>query len=242
MFSTVMLDCFLSLTYTETTMRTTNFAPNEYYHLCGRGTLGEDIFLDDHDRIRFLFLMLHFQSPTPINNVGWYLGRYFKNGSFQLNEDTLQKIRDTRYIELTSFCLMPNHFHLLIRNLEDGIASVYMHRVLTAYSKYFNARHKKIGHVFQGPFTSVHVKKNDQLLHLSAYIHKNPKDLPGWKDTYYKYKWSSCPDFLGTNRWGDFLKTSIVSKQFDSQSGYRKFLETSTAKEYGLENSLILEP
>ncbi len=212
-------------------MRITVFAPGEYYHLCGRGSEGKNIFEDSRDYARFLFLLLYLQSPTPINNIGWYTHRYDVHGDFGINEKTTQKIIRDRYIELTAFCLMPNHFHILIKNLEDSVASVYMHRVLTAYSKYFNAKYKKKGHLFQGPFVSVHTKKNEQLLHLSAYIHKNPKSLSPEAGYYDEYAWSSCSDYLRFNRWDKLLDTSIIQKQFSSQSAYKHFLETSTAKD-----------
>jgi len=125
---------------------------------------------------------------------------------------------------------MPNHFHLTVQNMEDGAVSVYMHRVLTAYSKYFNAKYRQTGHLFQGPFGSVRVKKNEQLLHLSAYLHKNSNSLAEWKNNYAKYPWSSCSDYLGLNRWGTLLNTAVIDKQFSSKSDYRHFLETSTAK------------
>lgn len=135
---------------------------------------------------------------------------------------------------------MPNHFHLTIQNMEDGAASVYMHRVLTAYSKYFNAKYNQDGHVFQGPFGAVRVKKNEQLLHLSAYLHKNPKDLSEWENNYTEYPWSSCMDYLRLNRWGRLLDTAVIEGQFSSKSAYKHFLETSTAKDLEAENNNIL--
>jgi hypothetical protein len=70
--------------------------------------------------------------------------------------------------------LLPNNFHLLIKNTEEGILSVYMHRILTAYSKYFNAKYHKTGHVFNGPFEASQIKSNDQLPYLSNHLHQSP--------------------------------------------------------------------
>jgi len=221
-------------------MRTTIFAPSEYYHLYNRGAEKKNIFCDKQDYVRFMFLMFYFQSPTPINNTAWYTRSFLKTGLFRLQAQKLNEILKSRYIELTAFTLMPNHFHLLVQNLEDSAVSVYMQRVLTAYSKYFNAKYKATGHLFQGPFGAVHVKKNEQLLHLSAYIHKNPKDLHDHKDGYDKYQWSSYQDYLSFNRWDKLLKTDMLQKQFASQSAYKNFVETSTAKEIGFENKAFL--
>jgi len=127
-------------------MRYENFAENEHYHIFGRGTNKENIFIDDRDRARFIFLITHFQSPTKIYNVSWYTNAFLKNGTFSTKEEKVKEILKKRSIKLIAFVLMSNHFHLLVQNLEDGITSAYMHRVLTAYSKYFNAKYNKKGH------------------------------------------------------------------------------------------------
>lgn len=212
-------------------MRYENFAENEYYHLFARGTNREKIFIDDRDKMRFIFLITHFQSPIKIHNTSWYTESFLKKGSFNIKEDKVSEIIKKRNINLMAFALMSNHFHLLIKNLGDSIPSVYMHRILTAYSKYFNARYNKSGHVFEGPFKAVHLKNNVQLLHLSSYIHKNPKELPDWENSYDKYPHSSYQDYIGPNRWGNLLSTEIVLKQFKDQLKYKDFVSTSTAKE-----------
>lgn len=212
-------------------MRCENFAENEYYHVFGRGVSKEKIFIDDRDKARFIFLITHLQSPTRMYNVAWYTESFLKKGAFNVRDEKVREILRFRNVELVAFALMPNHFHLLVRNLDDGILSVYMHRVLTAYSKYFNSKYNKKGHVFEGPFGAVRIKNNNQILHLSAYIHKNPKELGSWNNNYDKYPYSSYQDYIGLNRWGDFLSTDIVLKQFKDQAKYRDFVTESVAKE-----------
>lgn len=212
-------------------MRYENFAENEHYHVFGRGINREKIFIDERDKARFIFLITHLQSPTKIYNVTWCTESFIKKGSFSTKEDKIKEILKKRSIGLISFVVMPNHFHILIKNMENDILSVYMHRVLTAYSKYFNAKYNKKGHVFEGPFKAVHIKNNAQLLHLSAYIHKNPKEIKEWGNSYDKYPYSSYQDYIGLNRWGNFLSTEIVLKQFKDQAKYRDFVIESIAKE-----------
>jgi putative transposase len=212
-------------------MRYENFAENEYYHIFGKGVNSEKIFLDDKDRARFIFLLTHLQSPVQIHNISWYANSFVKKGAFNIGEEKIDKIIKKRNVELVSFALMPNHFHILVRNLKDSITSVYMHRILTSYGKYFNTKYNKKGHVFDGPFGAVHVENNTQLLHLSAYIHKNPKSIAEWKDNYEKYPWSSYQDYIGLNRWGNFLSTDIILKQFTDQTRYKNFVLESLAKE-----------
>lgn len=213
-------------------MRYENFAEKEYFHLFNRGTQGQNIFLDDRDYIRFIFLLTHLQSPVQIHNVSWYTKNFIKKGSFNLDKNKIDKIFKKRHVELVSFALMPNHFHLIVRGLEDSIISVYMQRILTSYAKYFNAKYNKKGHVFEGPFGAVHISDNTQLLHLSAYVHKNPKALPGWQENYDRYPWSSYGDYIGSNRWGALLSTDVILKQFKDQVRYQSFVSESLAKEF----------
>lgn len=212
-------------------MRYEKFAENEYYHLFSRGVNQQKIFLDDTDRARFIFLLTHFQSPVPIYNISWYAKSFIKRGAFNLGEEKADKILKKRHIELISFVLMPNHFHVLIRNLSDSVTSVYMQRILTSYSKYFNTKYNKKGHVFEGPFGAIHIEDNRQLLHLSAYIHKNPKSITEWANNYDQYPWSSYQDYVGLNRWGKLLSTDIVLKQFKNQNKYKEFILESPVKE-----------
>ena len=215
-----------------TKMRTTTFAPNEHYHICGRGVNKNTLFLDNHDYARFLFLLLYFQSPIPLHNTFWYVNSFIKKKIFCVGTDKLKRIIKDRYINLVSFALMPNHFHILVQNMEEMVISVYMQRILTAYSKYFNAKYNKSGHVFQGPFKVIHIKNNTQLLHISAYIHKNPTEIISEeKVDYEKYDWSSYRDYIDANRWGELLDTKIISEQFKNQNLYKNFVTSSTAKE-----------
>ena len=135
-----------------------------------------------------------------------------------------------RTVELVAFCIMPNHFHLIIKELEEGGIATYMQRVLTAYSKYYNTKYEKSGHVFQGPYQAVHVGDNRQLLHLSAYIHRNPREISKWFNKEDQYQWSSYRDYIGENRWGDLLLLDIVLGQFKNKKKYHEFVKTSPAK------------
>jgi len=110
---------------------------------------------------------------------------------------------------------------------------MYMHRVLNSYTKYFNAKYKRSGHLFQGPYQAVHVEDNEQLLHLSAYIHKNPKELEEINEhkDLLNYFWSSYQDYGVENRWPEFLKPDIVLGQFKNNEEYIDFVKTSPAKE-----------
>ncbi len=145
-----------------------------------------------------------------------------------------------QYIELVSFILMPNHFHLLVHERQEKGISQYMQRILNSYTKYFNTKYDKSGHLFQGPFRIVHIKNNEQLLHLSAYIHRNAREIKKWKNKEEKYFWSSYQDYIEKNRWGEFLKPSIILDQFATPKEYKNFVDTSGTK-LKLDEKLLLE-
>lgn len=216
-------------------MRKEKIAAGEYYHLYNRGNHGEFIFLDEADRIRFLFLILYLQLPLPFANNDYHANLFRRHGVFYLhaNREAITVALPKRHIDLISFALMPNHFHLVVCAREDAGISKYMQRVLNAYTKYFNTKHNKKGHLFEGPYHLVHVKSNVQLLHLSAYVHRNPREIREWKNKEERYPYSSFPDYVGESRWGELLVPKIILEQFKSGDDYKRFVETSSAKTTG---------
>ena len=212
-------------------MRKIKIAPGEYYHIYNRGVNKREIFLDESDRTRFLFCLLHFQSEATFNNLGYYISYFRKHKKFNVSHITISKIITKRSVELINFTLMPNHFHAIILEAKEKGISMYMQRVLNSYTKYFNTKYKGTGHLFQGPYQAVHVENNSQLLHLSAYIHKNPKEIKYTGNEWRKYFWSSYQDCTVQNRWPDLLKTDIIMGQFEEKVEYVNFVKTSLAKE-----------
>ncbi|MEK7194412.1 MAG: transposase [Patescibacteria group bacterium] len=208
-------------------MRNIVISPGEYYHIFNRGVNKLLIFSDDQDYRRFLFLILYFQSGVVFRNIGRL--SYLLPDTVQHSVLHTEKVIEGRTVELVGFCLMPNHFHLIVKEGREGGIASYMQRVLNAYTKYINEKHKKSGHLFQGPYKAVHVGDNQQLLHLSAYIHRNPREMEKNKD-FENYRWSSCQDYIGANRFEGLLVPEIVTGQFSLQSEYQEFVLTSPAK------------
>lgn len=205
-------------------------APGEYYHVYNRGVNKQNIFFDNRDYARMLFCILAFQSKNYALNTSFSVNRFLKNNEFELTTDRIAEIMKTKETELVAFALMPNHFHLLIAGNKDGSISDYLKRVEGGYTKYFNLKHKRSGYLLQGPFQSVHVKKNEQLLHLSAYIHRNPRELVRWHGNEHQYPWSSYPDYISKNRWPGILEPKIIMQQFRNAKNYKKFVDTSGTK------------
>lgn len=221
-------------------MRIPEISVGEYYHLYNRGVAKQNIFFDERDYVRFLLLILYCQSLHTITNPGFHVSHFIEHSIFNISKKTRDSILADRHVELTAFCLMPNHFHLMVREKEEGGIGRYMQRVLNAYTKYINAKYGKSGHLFQGPYQAVHVDENKQLLYLSTYIHRNPRELKSWKNKENRYPWSSYPDYCGNNRWGELLSTDIVLDQFSSKENYHAFSKSSPAKE-GVGKDLALD-
>ena len=211
-------------------MRKTPIAPGEYYHVYNRGNNKQAIFTDKRDWMRLLFSIVYLQSPISFNNMGRQISYFVKNGIFNVSAEEQADIEKHKGVELINFALMPNHFHITVRELKESGIAEYMQKVLCSHTKYFNAKYNKSGHLFQGPYKAVHIEDNRQLLHLSAYIHRNPNELGGWKNKLEIYPWSSLRDYIGENRWGILLKKDIITSQFKNVNEYIKFVRTSTAK------------
>lgn len=205
------------------------FAPGEFFHVYNRGMQKQPIFKNDADRWRFLFSLLHFQSDLSFDNIS-ELVPFFLQHRMLKRRSTTQEIIDKRVVSLQAFSLMPNHFHLLIKETGENGISRYLQRIQNSYTKYFNTKHEKSGHLFQGPFKAVHVADNEQLLYLSAYIHRNCCELKLWQNRPSNYPWSSYQDYIGKNRWEKLLDTEIIKEQFDSPRDYDNWVRETEAK------------
>lgn len=220
-------------------MRKVKFATNEYYHIYNRGNDKKLIFLDENDYARFLFLTLYCQGKYPFYNISRYASYLVKHRVFNIEEKILSRILESRIVDLVEFSLMPTHFHFLLYERIDGGISRYMQRILNAYTKYFNTKYGRNGHLFQGPFNAVYIETNEQLLHLSAYIHRNPRELEEWKDKEHLYFWSSYQDYAGRNRWQELLKCEKILVQFKDSKEYQNFVDSSGIKEKESEIGLL---
>lgn len=212
-------------------MRKTLIVPGEHYHIFNRGNNKQLIFFNNKDRARFLFLIVYLQSPIVFYNLGRQTSYFVKNQAFNIVDEKIQQILRGRYVELVNFVMMPNHFHATVCELKENGIAQYMQRVLCAYTKYFNTKYKKTGHLFQGPYKAVHIENNDQLLYLSTYIHRNPREMSEWKNKELAYLWSSYQDYSKENRWNELLKQDIIIQQFSNRNEYKDFVETSIAKQ-----------
>ena len=156
--------------------RKTPFVEGEYYHLYNRGVDKREIFLAGDDYRRFMTLLYLANSSESVR-----LDNILRNYAY---EDLFALPRGECLVAVGAFCLMPNHFHLLITPLvRDGVTR-YMLKLQTAYSMYFNIKNDRNGSLFQGTFKSEHASNDRYLKYLFSYIHLNPVKLkdPHWKN------------------------------------------------------------
>lgn len=190
-----------------------NTAENNIYHIYNRGNNKENIFLEEQDYRAFLY------------RLGMAIG--LKIEELNQNEITRMpksRIRISSYpintFKIYSFCLMPNHFHILIEQCSNKQISELMHRVCTSFSMYMNKKYKRVGHIFQGNFKAVLSKTNPQLMWTSSYIHMNPvKDkivaIPE------QYKWSSYR-FFTKKIDTPILDKSLINSIFETRENLIK--------------------
>ena len=126
---------------------------------------------------------------------------------------------------------MPNHFHLLLKQLNDGGVQEFIRKVSNSYSKYFNTKNKRVGPLFQGEFKAVTIESDEQLLHVSRYIHLNPY-VSGLVKDLKDFRYSSYLDFIGLRN-DTLCNKKVILSFFKSSKEYKDFV--SDQKSYGIE-------
>lgn len=145
-------------------------------------------------------------------------------------------------VEIISYVLMPNHFHLLIRQTSDNGISTFIRRSINSYTRYLNTKRSRVGPLFQGAFKAVRVEDDEQLIHLSRYIHLNPLVSFVVKESEFRnYPWSSLPDYLKGQ--SNLIDVDMVLGHFSSPKSYEKFIfdQADYAKELEKIKHLKLE-
>ena len=179
---------------------------NAYYHLYNRGVEKRQIFLDDQDYQVFLSYLKTYLSPP--DDKRKYEAKRLKNFS--------------KEIDLICYCLMSNHFHLLIKQHTLLAMTQFMLCLGTKYSMYFNKKYQRVGRLFQGVYKGVKVTSEEQLLYLTKYIHRNPH-----KDGLQDNKYISLKNYLGKidSAWVKKVKILQYFSETNPDLSYSSFLE-----------------
>lgn len=196
------------------------FVNGEIYHLYNRGLGKQNIFFSNRDYSIFLDSLFYYQITNP--KLKFSLGK---------NNQSVHPDKSNKLVEIICYCLMPNHFHLLVRQVKENGVSTFMRRFGNSYTRYINIKYNRPGPLFQGVFKAVLIETNEQLVHVSRYIHLNPL-VANLVRNLKLYRWSSYLDFIGLNL-NTNLNSRIVAEQFKSGSDYEKFVMDQA--DYGAE-------
>ena len=205
--------------------RKITFAPGEFYHIYNRGNNRQDIFRTSHDRDRFLQLLYLCNNNRPIVVRDISTSERFSH------------VRGDTLVDIGAYCLMPNHFHILLKEKSDTGTSAFMQKLQTGYSMYFNTLHERTGKLFEGVFHAEHVDDDGYLEYLYHYIHLNPVKLldPQWKERGIRdvratkkyldqYNHSSYRDYFHkeTRREGAILYKKAFPAYFDEKNTFEQ--------------------
>ncbi|MFH1243985.1 MAG: transposase [bacterium] len=200
------------------------YEPGGYYHVYNRGVEKRDIFQDEADYKKFIaFLRFYLTEPN-------LQGRTLKDEQGKTIPPSRANSNFIDEVVLQAYCLMPNHLHLLIRQVNERSMADFMHSLMTKYVMYFNKKYKRVGTLFQGKYKTVHILSEEQYIYITKYIHRNPlpenptgSDLEGLKD----YKYSSYGNYLKlfSQSW---VKTEDILSYFsrtNPRNTYQSFVE-----------------
>lgn len=219
-----------------------NFQPNCFYHVYNRGAHKQNIFLTKQDYSTYISILryyLDYPTGQPIS----YLNRF--------KVPNLDILPQHKPVEIICYCLMPNHFHLLLRqtdyaNLKTNISN-FMRRTSITYALYFQNTHSHSGAIFQGKYKNILIDSDPYLLHLNRYIHLNPLDLPSIKSPQ-NYPYSSYQQYLHPQK-KTWINSSPILKFFQhstqipqiKHSNYQAFIEDTHIDSTSILNNLTLE-
>ncbi len=217
-------------------LRKEKFCQKEYYHIYSRALLNNPVFNDKNNarRLKQAFLLAN------STNSGEAFQFLRNNKNVSLKEITKILRNGDKLADILCYVIMPDHYHLLLRELKNNGIINFIRKCNTSIAKYINIKNNRLGPLFESRFKSKHINTNAYLLHLSLYIHLNPLDiisgkewrenkLKNWnseKKKLFNYPWSSLKFYLETNYEDPIISgTEIITKQFSDKKDYEIFLK-----------------
>lgn len=194
------------------------------YHVLSRGIEKRKIFLDEQDYFRFIHDLFEFNNVESINNVFYSFNKQYNDVRRHYIEINRNNRKPRKLlVKIYAFCLMPNHYHLLLTPIAENGIALFMKKINGGYVKYFNEKYKRKGTLFEGKYKRILVKDEPHFIHLPYYIHLNPLDLkfPEWRNRELK-NYKEAMKFLENYRWSSHLDY-IAQKNFPSVT-QREFL------------------
>lgn len=199
-----------------------------YYHIYNRGVAKQVIFESDKDYKTFLSYLQLYLAPPLIILQG------LSSQAQEIHTAPSKQLKNyAGEITLLAYCLMPNHFHLLLRQNSDHGMDHFMRSIITKYVRYFNSRYQRVGHLFQDRYKAVRITTEQQFTYVSKYIHRNPLDLPACKDSprrLIEYTYSSYGNYLRLFE-QNWVSTEDILSYFSKTNprfSYQSFVEESS--------------
>jgi putative transposase len=192
-----------------------SFSTDSFYHIINRGIANQKLFNDASDYQRFIVTLNFYIEKNPPQKLSLTTKE-------ELNKILLSSPKKP-LVEIISYCLMPNHFHLLLKQLEENGITNFMKNLQNSYTRYYNSKNKRIGTMYQGTFKAVTIENDEQLLHVSRYIHLNPF-ASKITNHHHQYPWSSYKIYLD-NRTGRICSPKLILEMIGSPSKFQKFID-----------------
>lgn len=203
-----------------------------YYHIYNRGVEKRKIYLDLQDYGVFLSYLKEYLSPKNEEALSEKLSD--PNIGYKEKDSILKLLRRNNFygeIFLMAYCIMPNHFHLMIKQTSALSIDKFMNSLALRYAIYFNRKYKRIGKLFQDVYKAVFIESDEQLLHLSRYIHQNPlnknKPIKQYTTSDFLSQPSSYPEYLGQRNSTWVITNTILSyfSKTNPKLSYKSFVE-----------------
>jgi putative transposase len=198
----------------------------ELYHIFNRGVEKRVVFKSQLDFRRFYESLAQFNTSSAVlHSRTKFIASDQKSASY-VEVGPRHRRKEKKLVSILAYTLLPNHFHLLLRQEEPGGITEFMRKIGTGYTMYFNKKHERVGPLFQGKFKSVLVARDEYFQYIPHYIHLNVLDTThaGWKndgisveqayDALRKYRWSSAKEYIGVNEPESILAHSAIKEIF----------------------------
>ncbi|MBU1180041.1 transposase [Patescibacteria group bacterium] len=217
-----------------------------FYHIYNRGVDKRIIFENNSDYVRFLHLLYACNDKNiGLDNIRKKIN--VKSPTLNINKNRVP------LVDIVCFVLMPNHYHLILKQLEDNGISRFMHRLGTAYTNYFNTKNERTGSLLQGKYKAKYIKADIDLLYLSKYVHLNPIGLieKDWKDIgicdekkadklIREYRWSSYLDYIGIKNFPSIINKEFIVSYYKKPEDYKRFIDSFISGEFEQINHILI--
>lgn len=200
--------------------RKTPLVTDEIYHVYNRGINKQPTFNTKREYQRALLATQFYRVFNPPIRLSKFLQLERKR-----QEEILEVMnRGEKLVQIICFCLMPNHFHFLLKQKKENGISKFLGNFENSYTRYFNTRNGRDGALFLDQFKAKRIEDDEQFIHVSRYIHLNP--YAGFVvksfDELVEYPWSSLPNYLNGNN--GFIEPNLVLDMFGGRDKYRQFV------------------